>query len=201
MQLVDQVQQLVEKFARFLRLSGLQHASEQTKTDWLVQASDPKIHTLQNDLTVRTKIELLTPLSYAPDPAQLATFLLDFGTLLGKLSENSMTDQDKLLHLINKLHPKTFQELQASPVWRPHTDTFSGIKQALPEKVKDDLVDKILVVTQKNLLAQTEQMEVDSAQTPQGTNYQHQCSSVGNGKGKGKGQSKGGPRRRTPSAR
>ena len=217
----------VEKFARFLRLSGLQNASEQTKTDWLVQASDPKIYkivtatvkenqgdleatltklgeifpTLENDLTVRRKIEALTSLSYAPDPAQLATFLLEFETLLGKLSENSMTDQDKLLHLINKLHPKTFQELRASPVWRPHTDTYSGIKQALTEKVKEDWVDKRLVVTQKNLLAQTEQMQVDSAQTPQSTSYQHQSRSLGKGKGKGKGQGKGGPRGRTPSAR
>ena len=88
-----------------------------------MQASDPKIYkivtatvkekqgeleatltklgeifpTLENDLTVRRKIESLTSLGYSQDPAQLATFLLDFETLLGKLSENSMTEQDTFL--------------------------------------------------------------------------------------------------------
>ena len=157
--------------------------------------------TLENDLTVRRKIESLQSLSYSLDPVQLATFLLDFETLLGKLSENSMTDQDKFLHLINKLHPKTFQELRESPVWRPRTDTYPGIKQALTEKVKEYWVDIRLVVTQKNLLAQTEQMQVESAQTPQSTNYQHQPRSLGKRKGKGKGQRKRVPRKRTPSAR
>ena len=34
----------VDKFARFLRLSGLQQMSDQVKTDWLIQACEPQVY-------------------------------------------------------------------------------------------------------------------------------------------------------------
>ena len=36
--------EFVAKFARFLRLSGLQPADDQTKTDWLIQACDSNVY-------------------------------------------------------------------------------------------------------------------------------------------------------------
>ena len=100
--------------------------------------------TLENDLTIRRKLESLTPLNYSPEPQHLANFLLEFDTLLGKLTEQAMTDQDKLLLLISKLNSKTFQEIRANFTWRPHTDSYAGLKQVLQEKVKEDWVDKKL---------------------------------------------------------
>ena len=127
----------MEKFARFLRLYGLNFASDLVKTDWLAQACEPGVYkittnviketgsnleetlkrlgeifpTLENDLTIRRKIESLPTLGYAPEPQVLASLLLEFETLSGKLSTHAWIDQDKLLFLIGKLHPKTFQEI------------------------------------------------------------------------------------------
>ena len=88
---------LEDKFARFLRLSGLQQMSDQVKTDWFIQACEPQVYkfvvntvkesqgdlevsltklgeifpTLENDLTLRKKIEALPPLPYGPEPHKL----------------------------------------------------------------------------------------------------------------------------------
>ena len=42
--------------------------------------------TLENDLTLRKKIEALPQLPYGPDPPQVATFLLEFENLASKLT-------------------------------------------------------------------------------------------------------------------
>ena len=122
----------VDKFARFLRLSGLQHISDQFKIDWLIQACEPQVYkivvntfkqsegdletslttlgdifpTLEKDLKLRKKIEALLPLPCGPEPPQVATFLLEFENLAHKLTANAWTDQDKLLALISKIHQK-----------------------------------------------------------------------------------------------
>ena len=119
----------VDKFARFLRLSGLQQMSDQVKTDWLIQACEPQVYkivvntvkesqgdleasltklgeifpTLENDLTLRKKIEALPPLPYGPEPPQVVTFLLEFENLAHKWTANAWTDQDKFLALISKI--------------------------------------------------------------------------------------------------
>ena len=36
----------VEKFGRFLRLSGLQNMSDEVKCDWLAQAADPSTYVI-----------------------------------------------------------------------------------------------------------------------------------------------------------
>jgi len=88
------------KFARFLRLSGLLPANDQTKKDWLIQACGSNVYeifekivedahadlevvltrlgevfpALENDLTIRKKIATLPPLRCGPDPSQWQLF-------------------------------------------------------------------------------------------------------------------------------
>jgi len=159
----------VEKFSRFLRLSGMQDAPEQLKLDWLVQSAEPNVYplvlntvkeckdlettmaklgtifpTLENDVTLRKRIEALPTMSYAMEPHQVTTFFLEFETLTGKLSPEAWTDQDRLLSLISKLHTKTFQELRANPSYRPLTDNYADLKGALLKKVQEDWADRKL---------------------------------------------------------
>jgi hypothetical protein len=231
----------VEKFGRFLRLSGLQSASDQVKSDWLAQAAEPQVYkitmkvlkdnendlerslralgeifpTLENDLTIRKKIESLQPLGYAPEPQVLAAFLLDFETLASKLSPGAWTDQDRLLSLISKINPRTFQEIRSHPTFRPRTDTFLEFKQVLQEKVKEDWVDRKLV-TPKQLqvlsLDHPNQMQVDQAPQSSGSgphNFQNrgrtkgQAPNIGKGKGKstGRGNNSRNPSRNPPQNR
>ena len=84
----------VEKFGRFLRLSGLQNMSDEVKCDWLAQAADPSTYvnitgtikryksdikqvltslartfpTLDNDMTLSKKLSEIPCLSYQPEP-------------------------------------------------------------------------------------------------------------------------------------
>jgi len=120
------------KFARFLRLSGLQPADDQTKTDFLIQACDSYVYeivekiledahadlevvltrigkvfpALENDLTVCKKIETLPPLPYGPDPSQLAFFLLEFEKLVCKYLMRSLTNQIACTHF--QVAPQNF---------------------------------------------------------------------------------------------
>jgi hypothetical protein len=171
--------------------------------------------TLENDLTIRKKIESLQPLGYAPEPQVLAAFLLDFETLASKLSPGAWTDQDRLLSLISKINPRTFQEIRSHPTFRPRTDTFLEFKQVLQEKVKEDWVDRKLV-TPKQLqvlsLDPQNQMQVDQAPQSSGSgphNFQNrgrtkgQAPNIGKGKGKstGRGNNSRNPSRNPPQNR
>ena len=202
-------------FARFLRLSGLNFASDLVKTDWLAQACEPENYkittnviketgsnleetlkrlgeifpTLENVLTIRRKIESLPTLGYAPEPQVLASFLLEFETLSGKLSAHAWTDQDKLLSLIGKLHPKTFQEIRAHPFWRSRTDTYQEMKSSLQEKVKEDWIEKKMSNPKLQVLALDDVMQVD--QVPSQSSSQGQVAPQNRGRTKGQAQSSG----------
>ena len=109
-------------FARWLRLSGLSQASQSTQIDWFVTCCSPKVKKiaekiagectslkqvllklesifpkLENDLSLRAQIEKLTPLSASPDPANVAQLILDIDSIFTKMTENSISDQDKFL--------------------------------------------------------------------------------------------------------
>jgi len=76
---------------------------------------------LQNDLTIRQKIETIPSLPYGPDPSQLAAFLFKFENFVCKPSAPAFTDQDRLA-LISKFHPKTFAEIRSERICRSQTD-------------------------------------------------------------------------------
>jgi len=59
-----------------------------------------------------------------------------------KLSAHAFTDQDKLLALISKLHPKTFAEIRSERTWRSQTDNYTDMKGVLQAKVKEDWVQR-----------------------------------------------------------
>jgi len=67
-----------------------------------------------------------------------------------KISPEARTDQDKLLPLISKLHPKTFQELRPNPCLRPLTDNYSVLKAAPHGKVREDWADRKLWIMGNN---------------------------------------------------
>ena len=52
-----------------------------------------------------------------------------------------MSDEDKLLILIEKVHPKTYFEIRQNPIFRNRSETYIGFREVLTEKVKEDWVD------------------------------------------------------------
>jgi len=125
--------------------SGMHDAPEQLKLDWFLQTAEPNVNTLvlnavkeNNDLeTTLAKLDTIFP-TLGIEPHQGTGFLLDFETLMRKMSPEAWTDQDKILSLISKLHPKTFQELSSNPSFRPPADSYSDLKAALHRKVQED---------------------------------------------------------------
>ena len=161
-------------FARWLRLSGLSQASQSTQIDWFVTCCSPKVKKiaekiagectslkqvllklesifpkLENDLSLRAQIEKLTPLSASPDPANVAQLILDIASVFTKMTENSISDQDKFLAITKKLHPKFFQELRADRFYKHRTNDYKSLKEVILEKSQEDWNERQLFAQQK----------------------------------------------------
>jgi len=76
-------------------------------------------------------------------PPSWQLFCSSSENLVFKLSAQAFTDQDKLLALISKLHPKTFTEIRLERIWSIQADNYTDMKGGvLQERVKEDWVDK-----------------------------------------------------------
>ena len=87
------------------------------------------------------KIKSLPQLPYRPKPHQFTAYLIDYDNLLTRLKRAPMSDEDKLLILIEKVHPKTYFEIRQNPIFRNRSETYIGFREVLTEKVKEDWVE------------------------------------------------------------
>ena len=67
---------------------------------------------LENDLTLRAKLEKGAPFPYSPDPPVVSQLFIDLEDLFSRMSPLAMSEQEKLLVLMKKVHPRTFAELR-----------------------------------------------------------------------------------------
>jgi hypothetical protein len=135
----------LKDWQRWLRLSGVCESSEQVKLDWLLESCTPKVKKLvekvideskvslievllkletlfprlENDITLRSLLDKLPQLPISPEPAAVAQLLVEIEELLARLSENTMSYQEKFLLLVKNCTPNFFgvacgQILQAS---------------------------------------------------------------------------------------
>jgi len=160
----------LKDFERFLRLTGLGQAPEKLKLDWLIEACSPKVKRLvekaceemhwslsgtlqqleklfpkiENDLTVRASLEKLVALPQSPEPAAVAQLFLEMDELMAHLSEKAMSDQEKYLVLLSKIHPKMYQEIRGDRFLKGRSETYESLREVLMEKANDDWLEKQL---------------------------------------------------------
>ena len=201
-------EEFLKRWHRWLRLSGLQAETDQSKCDWLIEACVPKVRKLvetvvdqhdcdlicvlkslsnlypklENDLTLRARLEKITPLPANPDPELVAQLTLEIQEVFVRLSPTAMSDQDKLLILVKKINSKTWSELRSDRYYKQRTSTFLELKDALLEKSQEDWLERNLAQQKKQTLNPLDQ--------PKSQPF-HQHPKSGKGKGKGKGQGKG----------
>jgi hypothetical protein len=143
---------------------------------------------LENDISLRSLVEKLPQLTANPDPAAVAQLFVEVEEIFTRMSPGSLSDQEKFILLIKKLHPKTFGELRGDRYYKHRTETYQSLKEALLEKAKEDWLERQLFAQKKQVLqtldAQPNAMQVDTE--PQ--IFQRTSPEIGKGKGKGKGK-------------
>jgi hypothetical protein len=164
----------LKEFQRWMRLSGVDASTEKVQLDWLLQACTPKVKRLvekvveekvymgdvlrtledlypklENDISLRSSIEKVPSLPANPDPAIVAQLFLELEELFARMTKGSMSDQEKFLVLVKKLHPKTFGELRGDRHYKHRTEDYGSLKEAILEKVKEDWLERHLF-QQKN---------------------------------------------------
>lgn len=163
----------LKKFSRWLRLTQVEYSDERTKLDWLVAASIGKsaiivenladdattliealdrmatvFPKIENDLSVRQQLEKLPFLQYAPEPQMAAHFFLIFEELISHLSNGAMSDQEKFLLLVRKVHFRTWAEIRADRYYRSRSEDYASLKATLTEKFSEDYTEKHLLPKQ-----------------------------------------------------
>ena len=140
---------------------------------------------LESDLTVRTQLEKLAPLHYLPDASAVVLLFQKMEDLFSRVSDGAMSEQDKLILLISKIHDKTFKEMRSERVFRSKTEDYEELKVALQEKATEEWADKNIQLSKgsRQLLA-LDEMSVDQNASPQNQNHQKH-------KSRGRGRVKG----------
>ena len=152
---------------------------------------------LENDLTLRNKLDKIPALQYNCEPHQVAQLFLELEELLNKMSTGAMSDQKKFILLTRKLHPKTFAEMRADRFFKRRTEAFEDRKEALMEKAEEDWQEKHLVQLkkEKDTLHTIKDNPIPNFGKGKGLSrekrLQDQSSQSSQGKGKGKGKGKG----------
>ena len=201
-------------------MSGLHNETDEVKCYWLIECMAPKFRRvvenlaetcdfqlvsvlskmnvlfphLENDLSIRLLLDKIPPLIFQPEPSTVAQMFFEIEELLVELTENAMSDQEKLILLIKKIHPRTYNEMRQDRFFKNKMASFSDLKNALLDKVMEDWTEKSLNVHKKQLLnplegqnkpaGQVKQPFSRSAPTPPPV----RSGGKGSGKGKGKGR-------------
>lgn len=200
-----------DEFSRWLRLSGVSFEDDTTKIDWLIEFTTPKIRPIvkkiakeqsslqgvleamakvfpkmENDLTLRAKLEKTISLPHCPEPAQVAQMFIDLEEIFGKMSRGAMSDQEKFLLLMRKIHPRTFQEMRQDRFYKRKCENYEDLKESLFEKAEEDWQERHLVQLKKEnvhtLVEDVSEKPTKDVQVP------FHNSGKGKGKGKGGGQ-------------
>ena len=193
-------EEFLDDFQRWLRMTNVISEPQDTKIDWLLEACSIKVRPmvkklmsestslseilqhmsklfpkLDNDLTLRSKLDKIQPLVQNAEPSQVAQLFLEMEELMNKMSKGAMSDQEKFILLTKKIHPRTYTEMRSDRFFKRRTETYSDLKSALLEKVEEDWQERHLVQLRK------EHVHALQDETPQ--------KFPGKGKGKGKGHS------------
>jgi len=70
----------------------------------------PKV---ENDIAIRQQLGKLPPLGKETTPGELELLLVEFFDLMGKLSPSALSEQEKILLLVGKIHPTQWREMRA----------------------------------------------------------------------------------------
>ena len=133
---------------------------------------------MENDLTLRTKLGKVVQLPYSPDPSAVAQLFIDIEEVFGKMSADSMSDQEKFLILLKKIHPRTFQEMRQDRFYKRRSETYAELKQSLYEKAEEDWQEKHLVQLKKenvHALVQQPSSSTQGSFQPRGEVPQGKC--------------------------
>ena len=220
------LESFLKEFGRWMRLTGVESCAEKVQLDWLVQACTPKVRKLvekvvdekasmfdvlchleslfpklENDISLRLLLDKIPALGAQPDPPIVAQLFLEIEEIFSRMSAGSMSEQEKFLALIKKLHPKTFAELRGDRYYKHRCEDYISLKDAILEKSKEDWLERHLFAQKKQVLQTLDaqpsnpSMDLDekasSSQTPSNGKGKGKGSGKGNGKGKGKGKGKG----------
>ena len=167
----------LKEFDRWMRLTGMHSSSVQMQLDWLVQACTPKVKKLvekvveeqgnfvdvlrkledlfpklENDISLRSLLDKLPQLASSPDPATVAQLFVEMEEIFIRMSPGCLSDQEKFIMLIKKLHPKTFGELRSDRYYKHRTESYTSLKEALLEKSKEDWMKRQLFAQKKQVL-------------------------------------------------
>ena len=157
----EDFESFLEDFERWMRLTGLEDEKELTKLDWLVECTQGKAKILvkklvkdkknlgdvlrgmsklfpklENDLTLRLKLEKVPQLPWIAETHQVAQLYVDLEDIMVKMSETAMSDQEKFILLTKKIHPKTFAELRSDRFFKRRTETLKISKKHFRKKQK-----------------------------------------------------------------
>ena len=147
----------LKNWERWLRLSGVCDSRDKFKLDWLIEACSPKVRKLveklvdespdelldvlqkmetlfpklENDITLRSNLEKIPQLPQSPEPSSVAQLFVEFEEILARLTPNALSEQEKFLMLVKKLHPKSFAELRADRYYKQRTQEVSHLKAAI----------------------------------------------------------------------
>lgn len=208
----------LKEFSRWLRLTGLTNAQDTVKCDWLIQACTIKVKKileklvddtnnefskvldkmevlfprLENDISLREALKRIPQLPREPEPQQVAQLLLEFEDIIARMSPEALGEQEKLLMLITKVHPQTFQELRKDRLWKRRTESFDDLKNVLQEKAQEDFFERHIFSQKKQALHTIQaQDEGKGKGKGKGHHQQERNPAQESGKGKEKGQGKG----------
>ena len=149
-------------------VTGLREAPDNLKCEWLIQTTEAKLRKtvqeiasqsqqhfsttlerlcdifpdLENDLTIRQKVEKLASLSSQPMPSEILQLLFQMEEQFGKLTENAMSDQEKFLVLSKKIHHVHFSKLREDRHFRDQMDTYDSLKKVFLDQASEHMVKK-----------------------------------------------------------
>ena len=109
-------------------MSGLNNDVDEVKCYWLIECMAPKFKKvvenlveasdfklvpvltkmnvlfphLENDLSIRLLLDKIPPLNFQPEPSVVAQMFFDMEELMVELTDNAMSDQEKLILFIKK---------------------------------------------------------------------------------------------------
>ena len=158
-----------KEFLRFFRLTGMMEGEDQIKIDWFIQGCHLKIKKLvqkvadehktfasfldkletlfpkiENDISIREKLKKVQSLAREPLPTEVETLILDLETLFSKLTPNALGEQEKLLLLMEKLHPSMVSELRKRKEDRANFDSYETLVAFLRERTLEDHLERFL---------------------------------------------------------
>ena len=192
---------------RWLNLTGVGNLNQQIQKDWLMQMATPKVKSLieisvkhpnstlsdimrilielfpsvESDMTLRASLKQMPALPSIPHPSDVAQLIIRMDEIFSRMSPHSISEQDKLLILINKVPHQYFLNMRQDRYYKPNTETYSDFKRVLMEKSKEDLLERSLFPT--STMSHVSGVPSSSQQV-----YPTQTHITGKGKGKGKGK-------------